>query len=245
MQELPWIGHVIGQGVLKPDPEKIEAIVNMPAPSDKTGLVRLLGMVQYLAKFCANLSDLVRQLRDLLKKDAAWVWDAQQQQVLNEVKEKVSTLPILRLFDRTAPIVVSVDASPVGVGAVLLEGGQPVTFASKTLTPTQRNYCQIEKETLAIQFGLEAFRQYVYGIRITVESDHKPLLGLLQKPIASCTPRIQRMRLQLMRFDLSSCTSQERSSSSMTHLAEHRQLDSTTLTSRKIPKTRCMQFLIK
>ena len=82
-----------------------------------------------------------------------------------------------------------------------MQGGQPVTFASKTLTLTQRNYCQIEKETLAIQFGLEAFRKYVYVVRITVESDHKPILGLLQKPIASCTPRIQRMRLQLMRFD--------------------------------------------
>ena len=95
----------------------------MPAPSDKMGLVRLLGMVQYLAKFCANLSDLVRPLRDLLKEDTAWGWDAQQQQVLNEVKEKMSKLPIFRLFDHNAPIFVSVDASPVGVGAVLCKGG--------------------------------------------------------------------------------------------------------------------------
>ena len=98
-------------------------------------------------------------------------------------------------------MVVSVDASPFGVGAALLQNNQPVAFASMTLTDTQKRYCQIEKETLAIQFGLEAFRQYVYGNCVTVESEHKPLLGLLEKPIASCTPRIQRMRLQLMRFE--------------------------------------------
>ena len=201
VQELPWIGHVIGQGVLKADPTKIEAIVNMPAPVDKSALVRVLGMVTYLSKFSSNLSEFTRPLRDLLKEDAAWVWEAQQQQLFDQLKEKMSSLPVLRLFDRDAPMVVSVDASPFGLGAALLQNDQPVAFASTTLTETQTRYCQIEKETLAIQFGLEAFRQYVYGNYVVVETDHKPLLGLLEKPIASCTPRIQRMRLQLMRFE--------------------------------------------
>ncbi len=77
-----------------------------------------------------------------------------------------------------------------------------MAFSSTTLTPTQRRYCQIEKELLAVQFGLLRFRQYVYGQHVIVESDHKQLVGLLDKPIASCSPRIQRMRLQLQRFDL-------------------------------------------
>lgn len=84
-----------------------------------------------------------------------------------------------------------------------MQEGQPVAFSSTTLTPTQRRYCQIEKELLAVQFGLLRFRQYVYGQHVIVESDHKPLVGLLDKPIASCSPRIQRMRLQLQRFDFS------------------------------------------
>ncbi|XP_046443876.1 uncharacterized protein K02A2.6-like [Daphnia pulex] len=74
-------------------------------------------------------------------------------------------------------------------------------FSSTSLTETQKRYCQIEKELLAVQFGLLRFRQYVYGQKVTVESDHKPLVGLLEKPIATCSPRIQRMRLQLQRFD--------------------------------------------
>ena len=72
---LPWLGHVIGNGSLKPDPDKVEAIVKMPAPTDKNGLIRLLGM------------------------DAAWVWDAQQDQALSALKSTISSLPVLRLFD--------------------------------------------------------------------------------------------------------------------------------------------------
>ena len=153
---------------VKADPTKIEAIVNMPAPVDKSALVRVLGMVTYLSKFSSNLSEFTRPLRDLLKEDTAWVWEAQQQQLFDQLKEKMSSLPVLRLFDRDAPMVVSVDASPFGLGAALLQNDQPVAFASTTLTETQTRYCQIEKETLAIQFGLEAFRQYVYGNCVVV-----------------------------------------------------------------------------
>jgi hypothetical protein len=84
---------------------------------------------------------------------------------------------------------------------VLLQSGQPIAYSSTSLTVTQKRYFQIEKELLAIQFGLMRFRQYMYGQSVIVETDHKPLVGLLDKPIASCSPRIQRMRLQLQRFD--------------------------------------------
>ena len=117
------------------------------------------------------------------------------------LKNALASLPVLRLFDHSQPVVVSVDASPIGIGAVLLQSGQPVAYSSTSLTETQKCYFQIEKELLAIQFGLLRFKQYVYGQTVVVETDHKPLVGLLEKPIASCSPRIQRMRLQLQQFD--------------------------------------------
>jgi hypothetical protein len=120
---------------------------------------------------------------------------------LGQLKSALSSLPVLRLFDHSLPLVVSVDASPVGIGAVLLQNNQPIAYSSTSLTVTQKRYFQIEKELLAVQFGLMRFRQYVYGQMVVVETDHKPLVGLLDKPIASCSPRIQRMRLQLQRFD--------------------------------------------
>ena len=95
------------------------------------------------------------------------------------------------------PVTVSVDASPYGLGAVLLQDGQPIEFASWSLTDTQRRYAQIEKELLVVQFGMTHFHHYVYGNQVTVETDHKPLVGLVDKPIGLCSPRIQRMRLQL------------------------------------------------
>jgi len=104
---------------------------------------------------------------------------------MTTLKTVLSSLPVLRLFDVNKPVIVSVDASPIGLGAVLLQEGQPVAFSSTTLTATKRRYCQIEKELLAIQFGLMRFRQYVYGQHFVVESDHKPLVGLLDKPIAA------------------------------------------------------------
>lgn len=80
------MGHVIAQGALKVDPVKVEAIVNMPAPTDKTGLTRLLGMVTYLDKFCKNLALITRPLCNILKQDAAWVWDEQQEKALCALK---------------------------------------------------------------------------------------------------------------------------------------------------------------
>ena len=117
------------------------------------------------------------------------------------LKEAKSSLPALRRFDLQLPIVLSVDASPTGIGAVLLQEGKPVAYSSTSLTPTQKRYCQIEKELLAVQFGLMRYRQYVYGQQVTVETDDKPLIGLVDKPTAECSPRTQRMRLQLQRFD--------------------------------------------
>lgn len=201
LQQLPWLGHVIGHGSLRPDPEKVKAIVNMPDPTDKQSLQPLLGMVTYLDKFCKDLATLTRPFRDILKKDAAWSWDEQQRQAMKTLKTVLSSLPVLRLFDVNKSVLLSEDACPVGLGAVLIQEGQPIAFSSTTLTAIQRRYCQIEKELLAIQFGLMRFRQYVYGQHVVVESDHKPLVGQLDKPIAACSPRIQRMRLQLQRFD--------------------------------------------
>ena len=95
-----------------------------------------------------------------------------------------------------------VDASKFGLGAVILQDNRPVAYASKSLTQAEVNYAQIEKEMFAILFGCKRFHQYVYGHRITVETDHKPLVTIMRKPIHSAPPRLQRMLLQLSRYDL-------------------------------------------
>ncbi|XP_057380138.1 uncharacterized protein K02A2.6-like [Daphnia carinata] len=199
--EIKYIGHIIGNKVLKPDPEKVAAITSFKQPENKQDIQRFLGMVNYLAKFCDTLSERMSPLRVLLKADTEWQWDANTDRVFESIKSSVSKLPVLRLFDSSLPVVLSVDASPIGVGAVLMQRGQPIEFASRTLTDTQQRYAQIEKELLAVQFGLQHFHQYVYGQTVSVETDHKPLIGIHHKPIASCSPRIQRMRLLMQIYD--------------------------------------------
>lgn len=95
-----------------------------------------------------------------------------------------------------------VDASKYGLGVVLLQDSRPVAYASKTLTSSEINYAQIEKEMLAILFGCKCFHQYVYGRRFTVETDHRPLIFIMKKPLAAAPARLQRMLLQLHRYDI-------------------------------------------
>lgn len=117
------------------------------------------------------------------------------------LKDTFALLPILHLYDPDLPMVVSVDASPTGFGAVLLQDGQPVANSSGSLTDMQKRYRQIEKELMAVQFGLHRFLQYIYGKPIVVETDHKQLVGLVDKSIATCSPRVQRIRPQLQCHD--------------------------------------------
>ena len=124
----------------------------------------------------------------------SWTWDAIHDEAVTRLKKIVSNAPTLRLFDPRLPITITVDASSYGLGAALTQQGQPVEYASRTLTSTQQRYTQSEKEMLAVQFGLERFHQYVHGQTITVETNHKHLLGISRKPLNEVSPRIQRMR---------------------------------------------------
>lgn len=94
------------------------------------------------------------------------------------------------------------DSSSEELGAVLLQDKAPVAYASKTLTDTQRNYAQIEKELLAIVFGCKRFRQYIYGKRVIVEIDHKLLESIFKKNIEKCPLRLQRLLINLQNYDI-------------------------------------------
>lgn len=201
-QEVTYLGHLISTQGLQADPRKVEAIVKMPVPKNKEDVRRFLGMVTYLSKFCPGLSELTLPLRTLIRHDVAWQWDAQHDACVKAVKETVQKQPVLRHFDQSEEVTLSVDSSQEGLGAVILQNGQPVEYASCTLTQTQQRYAQIEKEMLAIQYGLSRFHQYVYGKRVTVETDHKPLLSIIQQPIAGLSPRLQRMRMRCQPYDV-------------------------------------------
>ncbi|XP_052785334.1 uncharacterized protein K02A2.6-like [Mya arenaria] len=199
--EMPFIGHLLTENGVKPDSAKVEAIMKMQKPSDKKAVQRLLGVVNYLTKFLGNLSDICEPIRTLTHKDAIWNWTHEHDEAFKNIKTAVCNVPVLRYFDSRLNTVLQCDASETGLGATLMQEGQPVAYASRALTSTEQNYAQIEKELLAVVFGFEKFHQFTYGRRVVVESDHNPLETISKKALHKAPKRLQRMLLRLQLYD--------------------------------------------
>ena len=195
-----FLGHLITKNGLRIDPAKVEAINNYPAPTNLEELHRFLGMVNYLAKFLPNSSTVLYPLQNLLKKNMSWMWSEVQENAFLKVKEMLVSSPILAFYDPTKELVLENDASDYGVGSVLLQQGKPVAYSSRSLSPAEKNYAQIEKEMLAIVYGLEKFHHYTFGRQIKIITDHKPLVSIVCKPLASAPKRLQSMILRTQRY---------------------------------------------
>ena len=204
---IKFLGHIIDGNGIRPDPQKLEAIQNYPAPTNVTELQRFMGMVNQLAKFLPNLSKLNAPLRQLLHKEAAWLWDEPQENSFQTIKTKLLTTPVLAHYDPQKPTIVAADACGTGIGAVLLQiqedgSRRPVCFHSRSLSTTEQNYATIEKEALAVTWACERMSEFVLGLEFTVETDHKPLVPLLnEKELHKMPPRIQRFKLRMLRFN--------------------------------------------
>ena len=202
LTEVPYIGHLLTADGLKPDPKKVEAIVMMPQPTDVQAVKRFLGMANYLSKFLPHLSTVTEPLRRLENKDVEWHWDEVHERAFTDVKRLITSHPLLRYYDVSKEVTLQCDASQSGLGAALLQDGQPVAFTSRSLTTTEKNYAQIEKELLAIVHACERFDQYLFGREVTVETDHKPLEAILKKPLLTAPKRLQRMMMRLQNYQL-------------------------------------------
>lgn len=156
-REILFYGHLLTNVGLKVDPMKTSAITNMPAPQNKQDLQRFLGMLTYLGKYLKNLSSETKNMRNLVIKDAEWEWSEQHELEFSKMKEMVSSAPVLQYFDVRKPVMIECDASGHGLGAVLMQEGRPVAFASRTLSAAERNFVQMEREALGILFACGRF----------------------------------------------------------------------------------------
>ena len=201
--EVKFKGHVLTSDGPKPDADKVKAAAEMPRPTTKQETLSLLGFVNYLAKFLPHLSEVAQPLRELKTKNARFMWSSQHHKSFTEVKKLVSAHPVLKYYDMDAEVTIQCDASEKGLGATLLQNGQPVAFASRTLTPLEQRYAQIEKECLAIVFAWTKFSQYITRRElVTVESDHKPLQSIFKKSLLPAPGRLQRMILRLQKYNI-------------------------------------------
>ena len=193
---------------MHPDPKKVQGITEMTAPTDKQKLQSFLGMVNYMGAFIPNLSHYTEPLRAMLKKDSVFHWDDQQTRSFQQVKTliaKANTTP-LKYYDSNLPMTVQADASLRGLGACLIQQhkgkDQPIAFASKSPTDAETKYANIERELLPIVFACQRFSTYLLGRSFIAESDHKPLEMIAMKNLAKAPPCLQRMLLELQRYDV-------------------------------------------
>ena len=178
------------------DPMKVEAIIDMPIPSNKSELQRFLGMINYMGKFIPNLAKETSPLRLLLKKENEFVMQEPQVAAVNKLKKLITESPVLRFYDPNNEIRLRTDASLEGLGAMveqLIDNEWcPIAYGSRSLTQAEKNYASIEKETLSVLFGCSHFHELLYGRKFVVKNDHQPLKTIFTKSLAECPLRIQR-----------------------------------------------------
>ena len=154
LSEVCYAGHILSNMGVRADPKKTEAICDMPPPEDVAGERRFLGMANYLGKFLKDMAGICEPLRQLTRQDVQWEWSHEQARAFDQIKKKIASTPILVYFDPKKAIKVQCDASHQALGAALMQDDHVVAFASRSLTDTEKNSAQIEKELLAVVFLL-------------------------------------------------------------------------------------------
>ena len=177
---IDFLGHKVGEGKVKPITSTLEKILNVERPSTKTQVRSFLGLTGYYRAFIPHYAALAAPLTDLTRKNQPnkVVWGDAQEKAFKSLKQMVSTPPILRLPNFQKPFVLRTDASDTGLGAILLQEDDgelfPIGYASLKLSDRQRKYSVIERECLAVVWGIKKYK-YLYGTHFTLQTDHQPL----------------------------------------------------------------------
>ena len=206
MDNLVFMGHVLSKKGIGPEDTKVHAVINARDPENPSELRSFLGLVNFCARFVPDLATEAEPLRELTRSKCQWIWDQRRQRAFKRVKELLASAETMAYFDKDLKTQIRVDASNVGLGAILMQvqkDGQvkPVYYASRTLSSVEKRYSQTEKEALAIVWGCERFHIYLSGASFDLITDHKPLECIFS-PKSKPPARIERwlLRMQPYRF---------------------------------------------
>ncbi|GFU93228.1 hypothetical protein TNCV_4217541 [Trichonephila clavipes] len=204
MPYVKYLGFWITQKGIEVYPEKVASILDIPPPKYVKELQSFLQTCSWFRRYIQDFAKISRPLSYLTKKKVKWQWGFDQQNAFQTLKNSLTTPPVLKQADGTKPYIIRTDASNYALLAVLLQGEgsdeHPIEYASRLLTPAERNYSTTEREALAVVWALKKFRGYIEGTEITVASDHQPLKWLLN--LKSPTGRLARWALEIQSFNL-------------------------------------------
>lgn len=206
MRSIRYLGHIVGGGCIKADPDRVRAIAEYPAPKTVRQVRSFLGMAGWYQRYIANFSSIASPITDLLKGKGQFSWTPEAQAAFDELKGRLTSAPVLTHPDFSRPFTIQCDASITGVGGVLYQldddgNERPIAFMSKKLNAAQRNYSVTELECLAAVLSIKRFRGYIEGMPFKVITDHASLKWLMgQRDLCG---RLARWSLKLQGFDFS------------------------------------------
>ena len=177
-----YLGHLISAQGVATDPKKIEAVQQWPTPRNVSQLRGFLGLTGYYRRFVQGYGTISKPLTALLKKEQ-FKWNENAEEAFQQLKFAMTSPPVLALPDFSQPFIVETDASGRGIGAVLMQGGHPLAYISKALSPKHQGLFVYEKELFAIVYAVSKWQHYLYGRHFIIRTDHHSLKYLLQQRI--------------------------------------------------------------
>jgi hypothetical protein len=175
IHEVLFLGHIINQDGLAVDPKKVADILNWKAPKDVRGIKSFIGMAGYYRRFIEGFSKIARPMTALLAKKVEFKWTQKCQEAFEELKDRLTTAPVLVLPDVHKPFSIYCDASYTELGCVLMQEGRVVAYSSRQLKNHERNYPTHDLELAAVVHALKTWRHYLYGQKCDIYTDHKSL----------------------------------------------------------------------
>ena len=208
MSCVQYLGVEVSAAGVQTVKEKVDPVLHAPPPRDTSELRSFLGAVTFYARFIPDMSSVAAPLNKLLQKREKWRWTATEERSFDELKRRLASAPVLAHYDGRRPVRLITDASPHGVGAVLMQVGEdgaerPVRFASRSLTKAEKAYSQFDREGLAVIFGVARYKQYLWGRKFTLVTDNKALasvFGPKSNTPALATARLHRWALILAAY---------------------------------------------
>lgn len=184
--EIKFLGHIISSGGVKIDPDRARVVKDFPPPKNLKGARRFLGMCSFYSRFIPSFSEIAAPINNLKRKNCLFKWGAEQEKSFRQLKERISSPPVLQIPDFSQAFTLHTDASSNAVAAVLSQsrGGHlaPVAFASRALTESERKYSAYEAECLAVVYGVEKFEKYLQGREFELFTDNEALSWMFRHP---------------------------------------------------------------
>lgn len=183
-ESVEYLGHVVSRNGVAADEKKIQAMLQWPTPTTPRALRGFLGLTGYYRRFVRGYGQIAKPLTQLLKK-GAFKWDQESDLAFNQLKKAMSTTPVLAMPDFSRPFTVETDASYTGIGAVLMQDGQPLAYLSKALSSKHLGLSTYEKELLAVIMATQKWRTYLLGQKFIIKTDHEALKHFMEQKLTT------------------------------------------------------------